>query len=384
MHKIGNILIHPAFLALVISLLIIWVLPTVFNKYEAELIEKQYSDNDFPNKYFYHDFDHDGNSEMVRQGLNSGTLNPYFCIDSNDGITMGQWNFGGTWIKSALLFFGDYDNNGFDEVYGFTWENDSVFINGIEPIGRNTDHLITEFLFKCPLNNKQIPCGILTGKLTDLDGDSFKEVVFSVNAGFNLQPRAIFAYDVKRDSVYRSPFMGASNQKIHFVNLDSDPYDEILIDVSAHRNYGTPVPYSDSIAWLIALDNDLSFLFEPVSLNPRFVISSNHAIIKDKEILILNINKKAGKTSKDIKASLFSPQGKLISQSNQPEFVEGIIFNKTRNNLTEKLYITFKGDIFEFDSEFKFKKVRNLKIKLKKHHIKLIWEIIPYRSLFLV
>ena len=74
MHKIGNILIHPAFLALVITLLIIWILPPVFNKYEAELLEKHYSDADFPPRYFYHDFDHDGNSEMVRQGLNRETI----------------------------------------------------------------------------------------------------------------------------------------------------------------------------------------------------------------------------------------------------------------------------------------------------------------------
>ena len=73
MYKIGKVLIHPAFLALVIACLIIWIAP-VFNKYEAELLEKHYCNDDFPPRYFYHDFDHDGNSEMVRQGLNRETI----------------------------------------------------------------------------------------------------------------------------------------------------------------------------------------------------------------------------------------------------------------------------------------------------------------------
>ncbi len=365
MNKITNFIIHPAFLAFIITLLFIWILPPIFNKYEVELLEKQYFTSDFPGRFFYYDFDHDGNSEKVWQGLHSATLKPNFTIYSNDEIILDQWNFEGTWINYSIMFFGDYDNNGLDEVYGFTWENDSVFINGIEPFGDSRLNFKNKFLFLCKLDNKQNPCNILSGKLTDLDGDSYKEVVFSVNTGFNLQPRAIFAYDVKKDSVYRSPFMGASNKKIKFTNLDNDSFDEIMVDISANRNYATPVPYSDSITWLIALDNDLNFLFDPVPLNSEFIVSTNLDIKNDKEVFIVNIQKLGGKTNTDFVVSLYNSKGNIVSKSKQPEFIEGNIFGKKQNTLTEKLYITRGGDIYEFNSKFRFKKIRDLKINIE-------------------
>jgi len=320
MGKYLNILTHPIFLSLLITAFAIWLMPPLFSKYESGLIAKKYSDDDFSTRYFFHDFDLDGNSETVRQGHNGGSRVPYFCINYNNDRVLDQWNFSGEWIITASVIFGDYNNNGQQEIYGFTWENDSVFLNSIEPMAKPNFILKKKFLFISPLKNNQIPTFIKNGKLVDLDGDNFKEVVFSVNNSFVLQPRAVFAYDVFRDSIYRSPLMGASIQKISFADIDDDGLAEILVNNSANDNYKVPIPYSDTSTWLIVLDNDLTFLFEPIEF--KFKYSGNQSFVLRKEGISYIINIHPGESSGSYAAAIYDINGQKIKEQllNQIKF----------------------------------------------------------------
>ncbi|MFH1321007.1 MAG: hypothetical protein ABII90_10190 [Bacteroidota bacterium] len=40
------------------------------------------------------------------------------------------WNLPGRWIEGIDVMFGDYDNNGYSEIYAFTLCEDSIFLFG--------------------------------------------------------------------------------------------------------------------------------------------------------------------------------------------------------------------------------------------------------------
>ncbi|MEM7109355.1 MAG: hypothetical protein AAF519_14110 [Bacteroidota bacterium] len=58
-------------------------------------------------------------------------------------------------------------------------------------------------------------------------------------------------------------------------DIDQDGKDELILSTSAPFNVHYEIPYPDSISWLMVLDEDLNFLFEPVALKEKF--SAIHA-----------------------------------------------------------------------------------------------------------
>ncbi|MFC1734324.1 hypothetical protein ACFL6I_28810, partial [candidate division KSB1 bacterium] len=47
---------------------------------------------------------------------------------------------------------------------------------------------------------------ITNGGIVDLNKDGYKEIIFMISGGFSLKPRAIFAYDIKNDSLLESNY----------------------------------------------------------------------------------------------------------------------------------------------------------------------------------
>ena len=292
MNRLINFFLHPAFIALVISLLIIWALPPVFNKFEVKLTDSLISLREGDIRC-YHDFNHDGNSEFVILSFHAPTgKKPYFSIKDQNNLIYNDWPLSqGEWLPyHNNVFFGDFDNNGQDEVYGLTISNDSIFLNGIEPLGSKKFVVKNKFITMCGINNNSIDSHIKSGMLCDLNRDSFKEAIISISSGYSIQPRAIFSYDFINDTVYRSPYSMTILHSFYCEDLDEDGNKELFGICPTYGNTSLDTPYSDSVAWLMVLDNKLDFKFEPLLINqyPGGVITLSHIVDNQKQLLALS------------------------------------------------------------------------------------------------
>ena len=125
MTKLLNILQSPFLIALILAIVIIRFIPDKFNKYKTELVDSKVTylpqSGDLPNIYFYNDLDNDGKSEKIIAGgwsmYDALHNNISFVFrNNNDGIIDVE-NFTGFSKNLEHLCFGDYDNDGHNEIY---------------------------------------------------------------------------------------------------------------------------------------------------------------------------------------------------------------------------------------------------------------------------
>lgn len=286
---------------------------------------------------------------------------PYFSIKDKDNkifndwpITHGQWLIG-----HNNIFFGDFDNNGQDEVYGLSISYDSIFLNGIEPLGSKEFVVKDKFITMSGRINNSADTYIMYGKLCDLNGDSIKEVIFSLNSGYSIQPRATYAYNFISDTIFRSPFSMTSLDYFYCEDIDGDDIDE-LFGITAPRG-NTPLSslYSDSLAWLMVLNNNLDFKFEPIPLNiyPSGITALSHLINNKKQLLVLSDY--SGTEDITSKLYLFTPNGVKTDSLILPEGNYSLKLYKT-NSYNKMFLIKWYQDkhtIYEIKDKFNLKEV---------------------------
>lgn len=361
MNRLINFLLHPAFISLIISLLIIWALPPIFNKFEVKLTNSLIALQDGDVRC-YHDFNHDGNSEFVMFRFHSTINNkPYFSIKDKDNKIFNDWPIShGQWLIGHInVFFGDFDNNGQDEVYGLSISNDSIFLNGIEPLGSKEFVVREKFITMCGITNNSIDSQIMSGMLCDLNGDSYKEAIISITSGYSIQPRAIFAYDFVNDTIFRSPYSMTSLDYFYCEDLDGDHINELFGITTPRGNTSLSSPYSDSIAWLMVLDNNLDFKFEPIPLNiyPSGIEAISHKIDNKEQLLVLSDY--SGTEDIATKLFLYTPKGIKIDSLILQEGRFSLHFYQT-NSYNKKFLVKWHQDeliIYEIKDKFKLKNV---------------------------
>ncbi|MBW6460600.1 MAG: histidine kinase [Bacteroidales bacterium] len=264
-RSLQKTVLNPFFQALVVAVLFIWFVPLGLKKYYAKEVEVRTAFD--KTQFLFTDLDHDGVSERIHTFINYAG-NTGFCIRKGDNA-LGQWNYRGIWQpKTNRLMIGDYNKNGRDEIYLFTVINDSVMLHAVEYDIRPDPFINDRFIAKVGKSLQDPDIMIFPGKVTDMTGDGVGDLVFAINAGFSKYPRNVFIYDIVEDSLIISPASGAYinlNHNPWLYDLNNDGFDEILLHTYAADNFmTTPVPYSDSSAWLMVLDHKLNFLFPPV------------------------------------------------------------------------------------------------------------------------
>jgi hypothetical protein len=259
-----KLLLHPITLSLVIAGLIIWFLPPMFNKYETKLF---WFENIVNDKMYIlvHDFNHDGQSEAALLQYQTGSgMKPFVSIRTLTHQILDNWPFSnGVWLGAPGIVTGDYDQNGQDEIYAFILRNDSVFLTGIEPFGTKGVVIDEHFVYKGISLNHVFDAPVRDMVLCDLNRDGYQEVVFSVMAGYTIQPRAVFAYDIKNDTLFRTPYAMEVINSIFCTDIDNDKKPEILGNYFCPGNTNLNEPYSDSLLWLFVYDHQLKFKFTP-------------------------------------------------------------------------------------------------------------------------
>jgi len=261
-RRLLYIALNPFFQALVISILVVLFLPAGMVKYRCNQVEMSTSFD--KTQYYFADLDHDWISERIQT---------FYNLSGNVGLaivkgiyTLGQWNFKGVYEDLSPRFMhGDYDHDNLDEIYIFTQVRDSIMLNVLRYSEKPAIMIKDRFIAKLGRNLQDPDFLLFPGEITDMNGDGFGDLVFCINAGHSRQPRNVFIYDILNDSLQYSPRIGAFIGGVLMENIDNDPFPEFMLNTFASSNYNEePMIFTDTSSWLMVLDHNLEFLFEPV------------------------------------------------------------------------------------------------------------------------
>ncbi|MDT8394689.1 MAG: histidine kinase [Bacteroidales bacterium] len=261
----AEIILSPYLMAMVLAIIIILILPDIFNRYEARLVSSGRSDK--ANSYeVYHDLDNNGYSERIVAYMNS-LAEPAIKLLSNKGKSIEQWNFIGRFPERAgFLSCGDTDADSISEIYLFTIRRDSLFLHAINPFGNKRVIFKNKLVTTIDWRNDTIQGFVNEATFYDLDDDGYKEMIFPVKAGFSLQPRGIFVYDRQQDTIYHSEMLGANIGQIHIRELQPENGPAIFVACNTLGNIADSlnIPYNDYSSWFMGFDRNLNFLFPPI------------------------------------------------------------------------------------------------------------------------
>ncbi len=352
MNRFLYIITNPVVVSLFLSTVILLLLPPVFDKYNLKLLlkTKMQQESDF----FYCDLDNNGYSEQVIIATNSKGFAQLYVRDQN-GSTIDQWNFNYPRSPFAYhLYSSDINNDGNKEVFVFTYNNDSIFLNAIDPIGTKDYLFQNRFICKTNKYKGKTDFHIKKGVFADLNNDGFQEIIFPITAGFALFPRRLFAYDFVNDSVLVSEECGNIISAPKTADINNDGVPEILVDTWSPHNYvdsSLSVVYHDTTTYLVVFNNQLKFYFPPIEYDNSIGVISAQEIHLDNYSYILLLHKITGNSRTKSSLQLVDSNGIIINKALLPE-IDHYIFDKPGiPHITKDQIIipTSSGSIFYYN-----------------------------------
>ncbi len=322
-RRLLDVATNPLLLSAIISIIIIFTLPSIFSKYTAKIVSQQ---RDVANRnVFYADLENDGISDEIITHQSYVDLASLF-VSKNDKL-INQWNFDGRLLNVMPGFWGDINGDGRKDVFIFTYRNDKILLSCVEPAEDSVlfkDKFVADYK---PFEEKNLDCNIHPCGFYDENNDGKKDFYFSTDVSFSRSPRALFEFDPIKDTVLQSvrSFAGLSEPLIFDLEGKRNP--DFIFATKAVGNCHTPVPYSDMFAWLMIFNSNLQFEFSPTKLG--YYPSSCRVIpfISNGHKLIVVINIYKGTKGHTSSFWLFNQHGeriqkKEISYSNELEGVE--------------------------------------------------------------
>lgn len=254
-------LFHPAIIALLFTFIVVLFLPPQFNKYQAKIIETKTIHQ--PDVYSYYDLNSDRYSEEMYY---HGPPAKYpSLIIRNSGKVVDQKNFKGDFVSGDFFIYCDYDSDSVAEIFVITMENDSIFLTGVNPFSSEEFYFIKLFIDKCSKYDGKYDCQAFFCDTPDTDNNGYKEMIFEVNTGRTKQPRNLYLVDIYNGTVIKSPESGTAMQEPICFDINDDGFNEYLGESLALGNFHVEdsIDYPDIHAWLMVLDRNMKFIFEP-------------------------------------------------------------------------------------------------------------------------
>ncbi len=256
-------------LPVTISLVLVVLLSVIFVPFPPGyrvVMEKVSEMGEGRDLFLYDDLDGNGYSDSIFAFHYSNGISGVSVVFEPD-VFLQEWDFRGRFrfTNSGYLGAGDFDHDGTRELYAFTVSGDSILLNIISDLFNKNPSYSTRFIDRFGIGCDSIHAAIFQGEPEDLNGDGYDELIFAVNAGFSLTPRRVYAYDIRHDSLWRSPPSGYHILQLLQADITGDGKKEIIVNGYASQNYKTPLAaIDDRICWLMVLDTSLNFLFPPV------------------------------------------------------------------------------------------------------------------------
>jgi len=270
MRRIIPVLLNPYSLALWMILLIVVFFPLKIDKYVSITSDNGIYLNN--SAVWYDDLDGDGNSERIDIFHNS-LGNSAMTVNNDKGV-LDQLTFRGKYDfvqRTGLVITGDHNNDTIKEIYVFTLSQDSVLLHIVHDFRSSANPVKNIFITSVGKRDERRDPYILAGEMEDLNNDKSKELIFGVCTGYSLWPRRIFAFDVANESLKISPESNYSFTGIIQDDLNQDGTREIIpYGYAAGNIHDSTVPFPDGNSWLMVLDQELRFIFEPVAFPGEF------------------------------------------------------------------------------------------------------------------
>lgn len=303
---------YPAISALLIGFLIIFLIPPIFEKYKAEVIDHQ---NIFSNNHlFYKDINSDSYSERISI---SAVNNKYTYVNFYDekNALLNVWNLHGK-VQNESLSICDFDNDGKSEVYLITLFADSLFLNRYEVTDKHRGKNAQIFITTIPKHYERPDCGTSAIIHRDVDGDGNLEAIFSVYGEYSLQPRSIYCYNWKKRNISHTISSGVILEEVKSVYSFEDDHLYFTGDNST-TNFiieNDSIPYPDNKAWFMVYDEKMKLAFEPINLGNQGTYLEILPIKNYKEPYFVVLQNNHFKTQES-NLYCFSTKGDIISQT---------------------------------------------------------------------
>lgn len=299
MKAVKRVLTSPFILSLIPFLIIISTIPLGISKYslkpegKKKLLKNQY--------ILYDDLDNDRSSEKITAFTQDNTT--AITINNGNGI-IDQWNFKGSfdfWFKKCLFIAGDKDNDGKKELYVFTLYKDTILLHCIADINNPRLSIKNRVIAVAGKADKAADPFIIPAEMDDLDGDGVKELIFGIGSGFSEYPRNVFAYFISKDSLIQSPESSYFISQILQADINNDGKKEIIPFGYAASNVSPETArYHDFSSFLMVLDQNLKFLFNPIEFKGRYSLLTPSLCKRNKNLslvwLFYNPSKKSPPT----------------------------------------------------------------------------------------
>ena len=343
-----SFLLNPFVISALIASIIIWILPEYFSKYKINFESKEYVSGNNIVVYFT-DLDGDFRSEKIT--VHTNTLgNAAFNIYNSDGDLIDQYNTKGQYPNPFKRYwFQDGDANGMKEIYTLVVKNDSIFLNVFEVKSYPEVSFKECFVDTIVKFENDYAFGFINSFSGIQRHEGYKDVTFSITAGYSCYPRNIYKYNPFTNTVLKSPYITNSMGANHKYDLDSDGKLEYFLGGNSpgNANVKNYSPRSDYSTWAIVLDNDLNFLFSPIefpALGRIDLIANNQH--NTTSIIGIYGSKEYGKEY----SRLFKldQKGSFIKEQKLPR---GIYSNLFEADDSYFLYESQTGLIKEFDSD---------------------------------
>jgi len=365
LRSAGAVATHPALLSFYVSVLVIVLFVPSFSRYKGAVKDSFRCYNG--TKVIYDDLENDGFSDMVTlTNSNIGTaglsirLFPSGFVDQWD--MRGQFRF----ESDDFFFSGDYDGDGKKEIYAFTLSKDTIYLHGISDFRHHGFSLVNRFIAKVGVIGGKSDIRLTLPRFIDVDGDRKKELIFSFEAGFSEFPRAIFIYDIRRNTLLKSPELGLFVINLLVDDVIGDGGLEFIPGGYGPKNIvDRKVEFHDSSSWAMVLTKDLKFLFPPVEFPGRLGSIEPFVFPRGKGHQKLNFIYRMPPAGRSLCWFYrFDNKGKVILHKEmkgiEPDNALDILFNK-KTGKEEFIGIpTHDGRLYYYDSLFNFSFSRNL------------------------
>ena len=305
-------------------------------------------------QYLYDDL----NSDSISEAVYTSKGIPYFFVGVKDYNQhfYDQWNLSDS-INSNIsdIFFGDYDHDLKKEIYIFTHQGDSLFLNVNEMLDPHGTRMDRVFITRIGYIKGEVTSVLSPSGFFDENGDGKDEVYFEITTGFRQDPRRIYCFDLVNRVLISSPLTGIICMDTRMEDIDGDHSPEIFGDMSACGNFGTSVPYSDSSTWFMVFNDKLKFEFPPVEfpgyVNALFV--SGYKSGSFKGYVLSHLPMGVDTTVLKPQILIYSSEGKLVRNRLYSDLgLKGIIYlfiaKSDKSDKSDKIYL-LQNKFFELN-----------------------------------
>ncbi len=283
---------------------------------------------------YFHDFNGDGYSEYVGWGgrPNAGTY--FLKVTRPDGGVYDDFNIRDE-VKPEWMIFGDYTGDGFEEVFLFTQNKDSLFLSVVNVAEKKW--LIKRRLLMTATRLSAAgkwDLSWIKGQLLPAAFGEKPRLLFYVETAFAIYPRAAYVYDVQHNVFEHRFETAAALQQILLFDINGDGKKEVILTSNAGNNVHLPVKYGDDRCWLFILNQELKLLAPPFSIGrPPSTLTGIPAKYHDTPALLLRYSESSGR-SNNARLMYLSAKGRILMEKSFPgESISSMVRDLASGNI---------------------------------------------------